>query len=113
VPHALSIFIELDDAVAEFVKLVPNEFHRKFYLRIYKWTIAFATWNQPNPELITIKKAIYPFSNSSMNGETSPSKAQMNNSFTSPVKSPSQVSRLLVSFPASLLPSFPPPPFSS
>jgi hypothetical protein len=92
----LSFFIELDDAVAEFVKLVPNEFHRKFYLRIYKWTIAFATWNQPNPELLAIQKSIYPFSNNKtmMNGDTfSPSKTAMNNNgFSSPVKSPSQVS---------------------
>lgn len=49
-------------AIAEFVKLVPNEFHRKFYLRIYKWTIAFSTWNKPNPTLQSIQQTVYPYS---------------------------------------------------
>jgi hypothetical protein len=50
--------LDLEDSINEFVKLVPNEFHRKFYLRIYKWTIAFGTWNQPNAYLEKIQQSL-------------------------------------------------------
>lgn len=51
---------ELEDAINDFIKLVPNEFHRKFYLRIYKWTIAFASWKKPHEELEGIIRTLYP-----------------------------------------------------
>jgi hypothetical protein len=52
---SFSFFSELSKSLAEYVKLVPNEFHRKFYLRIFKWTLAFGVWNKPNPQIEKIK----------------------------------------------------------
>lgn len=48
----------LNAALAEYVKLVPDAFHRAFYLRLFKWTVAFATWHRPDPALEEIKKII-------------------------------------------------------
>lgn len=47
--------LELTKFLNEYIKLVPNEFHRKFYVRIFKWTIAFGIWNKPNPHIEAIK----------------------------------------------------------
>lgn len=44
---AYSVYIVSSVAAAaysEFASLVPSEFARRFYLRIFKWTVAFATW---------------------------------------------------------------------
>jgi hypothetical protein len=57
---AVLTLTELEDAINDFIKLVPNEFHRKFYLRIYKWTIAFASWKKPHEELEGIIRTLYP-----------------------------------------------------
>lgn len=51
-------FLELQQAITSYIKVVPHEFHRKFYLRIFKWTIAFATWNLPNPSIETMKEQL-------------------------------------------------------
>ena len=38
---------DLSGAIERFVKLVPDELKRKFYIRIYKWVVAFASWKLP------------------------------------------------------------------
>lgn len=50
--------LELQAGMVEFSKVVPNEFHRKFYLRVFKWTVAFATWNMANVYLDNMKTQI-------------------------------------------------------
>jgi hypothetical protein len=35
---------EMHAAIDSFVRLVPDEAKRKFYVRIFKWVVAFATW---------------------------------------------------------------------
>jgi hypothetical protein len=34
----------MDLAIDRFSKLVPDERKRKFYVRVFKWVVAFATW---------------------------------------------------------------------
>lgn len=58
--------------MAEYVKLVPVDFDRKFYLRVFKWTVAFAFWLKPDPRLNEICRAIgiaAPSSNEGINFE--------------------------------------------
>lgn len=41
---------ERQAALTEFESLVPSVFQRKFYLRLFKWTVAFSTWRtEENP----------------------------------------------------------------
>lgn len=35
---------DLDEAIEKFVLLIPSEFHRKFYLRVFKWVLSFSSW---------------------------------------------------------------------
>jgi len=49
---------ELQAAITSYIKVVPHEFHRRFYLRIFKWTIAFASWNQTNAVFEEMKATI-------------------------------------------------------
>jgi hypothetical protein len=53
--NSVFLWLALNRTIVDYVKLVPNEFHRKFYLRIFKWTIAFSSWNKPNMEIEAIK----------------------------------------------------------
>ena len=36
--------IELNGAIDNLTKLVPDENKRKFFVRVFKWVVAFATW---------------------------------------------------------------------
>ena len=37
-------FLELNIAIENLTKLVPDENKRKFFVRVFKWVVAFATW---------------------------------------------------------------------
>lgn len=40
------------EAQAEFVALVPSDFARRFYVRVFKWSVAFATWHSAEERVI-------------------------------------------------------------
>lgn len=40
------------EAQAEFVALVPSDFARRFYVRVFKWSVAFATWHSTEERVI-------------------------------------------------------------
>lgn len=57
-------------AYSEFASLVPSEFARRFYLRIFKWTVAFATWVQTLDTTIdSIEERLRSSSNSHLEDE--------------------------------------------
>lgn len=35
---------DLDESIEKFVLMIPSEFHRKFYLRVFKWILSFSSW---------------------------------------------------------------------
>lgn len=43
----LPLDADINVAIASFVKLVPDEARRKFYVRVFKWVVAFAIWRYP------------------------------------------------------------------
>lgn len=56
------VCVELNAAIHSFVRLVPDEPKRKFYLRIFKWVVAFATWRYARPATTTNKQKDDPLS---------------------------------------------------
>ena len=38
------VLLELNVAIENLTKLVPDENKRKFFVRVFKWVVAFATW---------------------------------------------------------------------
>ena len=54
----LLVIADLEYARADFHKMVPIEFHRKFYWRIYKWYLAFSTWHHSKPHLESLMKQL-------------------------------------------------------
>lgn len=49
---------ELSLAMADFVKVVPAPEQRKFYLRAFKWTVAFAFWLRESEEMAAVHRAL-------------------------------------------------------
>jgi myosin heavy subunit len=43
---------EYQQALREYVAVVPSPFERRFYLRIFKWTTAFSTWRMGLQQLL-------------------------------------------------------------
>lgn len=76
---------DLEEAITEFARLVPNEFHRHFYLRVFKWTIAFSYWTKPNQLLEDIQKQLAPISEDDLLKLSSLSLSKKNTDQSTPI----------------------------